>query len=60
MKFYNTTIEEQETTINIIYDEKCLYIYSSRKAIIERLIKKLGKLFITNWPVSFKKWKGII
>lgn len=65
MKFYNTTIEEQETTINIIYDEKCLYIYSSRKAIIERLIKKLGKPERTDtikelvtgasWKIPFKE-----
>lgn len=64
MKFYNTSIGEQETTINLIYEDKYLYIYSSRKSIIERLIKKLGnptkidtiKGLITgaSWKISFK------
>ena len=43
MKFYNTIPEEQETIININYYDKELHIYSSRKAVIQRLNTKLGK-----------------
>ena len=64
MNYYNTAIEEQETIINLSYEEKYLYIYSSSKSIIKRLIKKLGnptkvdtiKGLITgaSWKIAFK------
>ena len=60
MKFYNTIFEEQETTINILYSEKILCIYSSRKSIILRLEKKLGKpteVFKTKELVTGVKWE---
>lgn len=43
MKYYNTIPEEQETQINIDYFERTLNIYSSRKAVIQRLYTKLGE-----------------
>lgn len=43
MKFYNTIIEEQETIINIDYFARTLYIYSSRKSVIQRFYAKLGE-----------------
>ncbi len=65
MNFYKTAIEEQETVINLCYEEKYLYIYSSKKSIIERLIKKLGKptkidtikelVTGASWKIPFKQ-----
>lgn len=43
MKYYNTIPEEKETQINIDYFERTLNIYSSRKAVIQRLYTKLGE-----------------
>lgn len=43
MKFYNTSIEEQETIINIDYYSKSLNVYSSRKSVIQRLYNNLGE-----------------
>lgn len=43
MKFYNTIPEEQESIINLDYFGRNLYIYSSRKAVIQRLYDKLGE-----------------
>ena len=60
MKYYNTNLEEQETIINIDYFEKTLYIYSSRKSIIERLKRKLGnpnKEYLTKNLLSGASWK---
>lgn len=35
--------EEQETVINIDYFEKQITVYTSRKSVADRLIKKIGK-----------------
>lgn len=43
MKYYNNLPEEQETIINLDYYTKELNIYSSRKAVIQRLYTKLGE-----------------
>lgn len=59
MKFYNTNIEEQETQINIDYFTKTLNIYSSRKAVIQRLYNKLGdptKIDYINKSVTGVSW----
>ena len=60
MKFYNTSIEEQETTINIDYYAKTLVIHSSRKAIIQRLYNKLGeptKTHFINQALTCASWE---
>lgn len=49
MKYYNTLPEEQETIINLDYYSKTLYIYSSRKAVIQRLNQKLGESTKTDY-----------
>jgi len=43
MKFNNNSYEELETTINILYSDSCLEIYTSKKSVYERLEKKLNK-----------------
>ena len=42
-KFIDTIREEQETQINISYSEKEVDIYTSRKVVFNKLIKKLGQ-----------------
>lgn len=71
-KFYNNTLEEQETTINIDYLKKLIICYTSRKSVYDRLVKKLGEptrlYFYKNkisgciWEVKFddKKRANII
>lgn len=59
MNYYKTKLEEQESIINIDYLKKTINIYSSRKAVIERLTKKLGqptKIFTTQKSVSGASW----
>lgn len=59
-KFYNTILEEQETIINIDYYEGFLELYTSRKAIFERIEKKIGianKIDYTNGLISGGRWK---
>lgn len=65
MQYYNTSLEEQESVINIDYQERTLKIYSSRKVVIERLKKRLGNPTAVNtvkgvvsgasWEISFKE-----
>lgn len=43
MRYYNTIVEEQETTINILYDEQMIRIYSNRTETIKILTDKLGE-----------------
>ena len=43
MKYFETLIEDQETTISIIYQEQMIRIYSSEPHVIQRLTKALGK-----------------
>lgn len=43
MKYYNTPVEEQETLLNILYQEQKIRIYSNRIEIIQNLTGKLGK-----------------
>lgn len=39
-KFHNIDYEEQETIININYCKKEICLYTSRKAVYDRIIKK--------------------
>ncbi len=42
MKWENVPLDEQETIVNIDYYEKTINVYTSRKTVGERLIKKMG------------------
>lgn len=57
MKYIRTAISEQETTINILYDEQIIKVYSSRGEVIKILTKQLG-----NPTIKYKKnksyWSG--
>lgn len=59
MNFYDTSLEEQETTTNIDYFKKETIIYTSRKTIYNRYLKTLGKptqTYYTNKKISGAKW----
>lgn len=59
MKFYNTDLKEQETTIVIDYFARVLSIYSSRKSVIQRLSNKLGEPTYTDYinkAVTSARW----
>lgn len=43
MEWANVPFEEQETIININYDERIIDFYTSRKSIARRLERKVGK-----------------
>lgn len=68
-KFHNTNLEEQETIINIDYSSSKVNIYTCRKQVYIRLIKKLGqphKLYYSNkkicagsWEIPFENKKAI-
>lgn len=65
MRFEKPVREEQEVTINILYDEEVVIIYANRKETIDSLINELGrptkkykrgKTYWTGaeWRLSFK------
>ena len=43
MKYFDTPVEEQETTINISYDEEIVQVYTNRIDVIKNLTKTIGK-----------------
>ena len=43
MRYYGTLPEDQETTINILYDVEKLSIYSSNPKLIKSLSEKIGR-----------------
>lgn len=43
MKYFETLIEDQETTISILYKEQIIRVYSSEPRVIQKLSKELGK-----------------
>lgn len=58
-KFYKTSIEEQETTINIDYFTKSIRCYTSRNSVYNRLKAKLGeptKTYYTQKQISGAYW----
>jgi len=58
-KFYNTSSEEQETAINILYGTKEARCYTSRYATYNRLKAKLGeptKTYYTQKQISGAYW----
>lgn len=68
-RFYDVSLEEQETIINIDYYKKQVLIYTSRKVVYDRIVKKLGdpfKIYYSkgqisgaNWIIPFKNKKNI-
>lgn len=68
-KFYNTDYEEQETIVNIDYYNKAVLLYTSRRAVYERIVKKIGeptkkyytdkKINGANWIILFENKKEI-
>lgn len=57
MKYIRTAIAEQETTINVLYDEQIIKIYSSRVDVIKLLTKQLGEPTI-KYKKSKSYWSG--
>ena len=43
MKYFDTPVEEQETTINICYEDETVQIYSNRVDVIKNLTHNIGK-----------------
>ena len=43
MKYFETLLEEQETLINVLYDEHKISVYSNRVEVIKNLTKSIGK-----------------
>ena len=41
--FYNTDIAEQESMINVDYDNKMASFYTSRKTVYNRMVKEIGE-----------------
>ena len=57
MKYIRTAIAEQETTVNILYDEQIIKVYSSRLEVIKILTKQLGEPTI-KYKKSKSYWSG--
>ena len=38
MKYFDTPVEEQETTINISYNDEIVQVYTNRIDVIKKLI----------------------
>ena len=60
MEWYNVPREEQETTINIDYEERTLVFYTTRKNVATKLAKKVGepdKVYTTDEKVSAIEYK---
>lgn len=58
--FYKTTLEEQETILNIDYYGKKVHLYTSQKVVYERIVKKIGaptKIFYTKGEISGANWE---
>ena len=57
MKYFDTLIEDQETTISILYKEQMIKIYSSVPETIQRLVKVLGQPTV-KYKKSKTYWSG--
>lgn len=59
MKFLEIPLEEQETTTNIDYLKKEIYLYTSRKTIYNRYYKLLGNptnIYYENNKICGAQW----
>lgn len=43
MEWYAVPREEQETIVNIDYEERTLEFYTARKSVANKLLKRVGK-----------------
>ena len=43
MKYFDAPVEEQETTINISYNDEIVQVYTNRIDVIKKLSKRIGK-----------------
>ena len=70
MKYLETLLEEQETMINVLYDEHKIRIYSNRVEVIKNLTKALGKPTVrykknktywtgASWDIDFNEFEKI-
>ena len=52
MKYFDTPVEEQETTINISYNDEIVQVYTNRIDVIKKLTKTywMG----ATWNIPFK------
>ncbi len=58
-KFYDTDYTEQESTVNIDYFNREISIYTCRKAVYNRILKKIGnptKTYYINNLISGARW----
>lgn len=57
MKYFDTILEDQETTISVLYKEQIVRVYSSEVKTIQKLTKTLGKPD-TKYKKSKTYWSG--
>ena len=58
--WYDVPREEQETTINIDYEERTLVLYTTRKNVATKLAKKVGeptKIYTIDGKISAVEYK---
>lgn len=68
-KWISIPIDEQETIINLDYQDKCLHLYTCNQATSKRLQKKIGKpneidhqnnlVCGTTWEIKFQDRESI-
>ncbi len=59
-KFYKTSLEEQETIINIDYFASKVNLYTCQKNVYARIVKKIGKpskTYYTDKKISGARWQ---
>mgnify|MGYP003321807894 CR=1 FL=1 len=59
MRFYKTSVEEQETLINIDYFHRKVIVYTSQKETFKRIKCKFGepdRIFTTKGQISGAEW----
>lgn len=57
MKYFETLLEDQETTISVLYAEQIIRIYSSEPKTIQKLTKTVGQP-TTKYKKSKTYWSG--
>lgn len=58
-EFYNTNTNEQESVVNIIYEQRAVSVYTSRKQMYFRLIAKIGKptkIYFVDKKITGGRW----
>ena len=57
MKYFETLIDDQETTISVLYKEQIIKVYSSEPKTIQKLTKTLGTPSV-KYKKSKTYWSG--